>query len=160
MVVRIFDPLEHLGLCPPLDQLHSEHLVEEILHSLAIWPGFPQLKQESGFLLRLGILALPLPLVKASISASLSSSVKVSRALTSIVSGSQVLAHDLVSFRVSFHVTSFSFSSFDQFPFFSLLRDLTWTWNGTWHADSDIRWALLYTQTTIHGPGSFPSDPQ
>ena len=94
VVVRIFDPLEHLSLCPPLDHLHSEHLVEGILHSLAMWPGFPQLKHESSFLLRLGVLALPLPLVNASISASLSSSVKVSRALTSIASGSQCLEDD------------------------------------------------------------------
>ena len=50
VVVQIFDPLEHIGLCPPLDQLHLEHLVKGILHSLAMWPGFPQLKQESSFL--------------------------------------------------------------------------------------------------------------
>ena len=94
MVIWIFDPLEHLGLCPPLDQLHSEHLVEGILHSLAIWPGFPQLKQESSFLLQLGVLAFPLPLVNALISTSLSSSVKVSRVLTSIALGSRCLEDD------------------------------------------------------------------
>ena len=73
---------------------------------------------------------------------------------------SWVVACDLVSFCVLFHVTFFSFSSSDQFLFFSLLRDLTRTVTGTWHTDSDTWWALLYTQTTIYRPRSSPSDPQ
>ena len=56
VVVRILDALEHHGLSPPLDQLHSVHRVDRILHSLAMWPGFLQLKQARGFLLRLGVL--------------------------------------------------------------------------------------------------------
>ena len=88
VVDRILDALEHLGLWPPLDQLHSMHWVDGILHSLVMWPGFPQLKQAIGFLLQLGVLAFPFPLVNASISTSDSSSDAASNALMSIALGS------------------------------------------------------------------------
>ena len=91
VVARILDALEHRSLWPPLDQLHSVHLVDGILHSLATWPGFLQLKQESGFLLQLGVLAFPFPLVNASISISDSSSKAAPKALTSIALGSLCL---------------------------------------------------------------------
>ena len=88
VTVRILDAFEHLGLWPPLDQLHSIHWVDGILHSLAMWPGFLQLKQASGFLLWLGVMFFPFPLVNASISLSDSSSNAASNVLMSIALGS------------------------------------------------------------------------
>ena len=73
-----------------------------------MWPGFPQLKQESCLLLQLGILAFPFPLVKVLISISESSSEMVSKALTSMALG-------LIAWMILRFLGSGSIVSFDQY---------------------------------------------